>query len=154
MRYCDRKCLLGSTSGEKLIHITYWCILLSINSQDTLFILSNSGIVTRKFSILLPMILKKKNRHTHKKENWDWRFFFKYFIISSQPLQLGNYLNNSQIYVIMCHYVTLRVIIFLPFSRTMPSNTCPAAYASDKKKELLKRKKSLKHISFIIIMRF
>lgn len=64
--YCDRKCLLGSTSGEKLIRIlvTYWirCIL-SINSQDTLFILSNSGTVTQTFSILLTMISKKEQAH-------------------------------------------------------------------------------------------
>lgn len=42
-------------------------------------------------------------------------FVFIYFIISSQPLQFGDYLNNNDIYVIMCHYVTLRVNIFYHF---------------------------------------
>lgn len=56
----------------------------------------------------------------------------------------------------MCHYVTLRVCIFLPFVRTMSSNTFPAAYArhKNKKKELLKKRKSQKHILFIILKWF
>lgn len=68
--------------------------------------------MTQKFSIFFTMT-SKNERHTKKPpKNLRLRNFFIYFIISSQPLPLGDYFNNNDIYVIICHYVTLRVSIF------------------------------------------